>query len=235
MQFTYLIIILLLFTGCAPVFNEFQGADTVGKGNRQITPYISSSQVKSTNSDDSDLSVSGDINSTIGIRYAYGITNMRDIHLKYDNIDGEGGVVEGFLISLGIKQFIYSEQNNIHRLSFYLPLSYASRSIQNITDLEMDGSGETQTYLLLEPTIIASSKLSNKFDLNYSAKFIQKIAGDDLGDNIKENGIGLNMSIIFPLSEMISLIPEYGILFWDKEQFTHSGIGINLDLNKLNQ
>ena len=234
MRFLNLALLLFLFTSCAPVFNEFQGANTVGKGNKQITPYISSSQVKSSDSDESNLSV-GDINNTIGIRYAYGINDNRDIHLKYDKIDGEGGVIEGFLMSIGVKQFISREQNNKHRLSFYLPLSYASRSIQDISGIEMDDSGDTQNYLLLEPTIIASSKLSKNIDLNYSAKYIQKIAGDDIGDDIDENGFGLNLSVTFSLSEMISLIPEYGILFWDEEQFIHSGIGINVDLDKINQ
>ena len=130
---------------------------------------------------------------------------------------------------------MYKDTVHNYRASFYFPISYASRNIEENDLIDIDeGSSEYQSYVLIEPTIIASSKLHKLFDLNVSTKFIQKIAGDDLGDDTNEYGLAFNISggITLPEFKGISIIPEYGILFWDNDKFTHTGVGLSLDLSK---
>jgi len=232
-----LILLLFIFNGCAPVFNEFQGADTVGQSNTVVTPYFSDSKaIPGDDSDDSDI---GDVdaNSTMGIRIAYGLSDKRDIHLKLEKIDGNGSFISGSLFSLGFKYFLYHDTVNNYRASFYLPISYASRTIESNDLIDMDeGADADQSFILVEPTIIASSQLHNLFDLNVSTKFIQKIGGDELGDDINEYGLAFNISSAISLPEIsgFSFIPEYGVLFWDDDKFTHTGFGVSVDLSKLN-
>tara|TARA_A100001011_G_C14176805_1_gene784979 strand:+ start:115 stop:831 length:717 start_codon:yes stop_codon:yes gene_type:complete len=231
--FSSILLSIFIFNGCAPVFNEFQGADTVGNKNTLITPYFSESKALP---DDSDSDISSiDANSTIGLRVAHGISDKSDIHLKLEKIDGNGGYISGSIFSLGYKHFLYKDTVHNYRASFYFPISYASRNIEENDLIDIDeGSSEYQSYVLIEPTIIASSKLHKLFDLNVSTKFIQKIAGDDLGDDTNEYGLAFNISggITLPEFKGISIIPEYGILFWDNDKFTHTGVGLSLDLSK---
>ena len=231
--FSSILLSIFIFNGCAPVFNEFQGADTVGNKNTLLTPYFSESKALP---DDSDSDISNiDANSTIGLRVAHGISDKSDIHLKLEKIDGNGGYISGSIFSLGYKHFLYKDTVNNYRASFYFPISYASRNIEENDLIDIDeGSSEYQSYVLIEPTIIASSKLHKLFDLNVSTKFIQKIAGDDLGDDTNEYGLAFNISggITLPEFKGISIIPEYGILFWDNDKFTHTGVGLSLDLSK---
>jgi len=233
LHFINSILFIFIFYGCAPVFNEFQGADTVGNKNTLITPYFSESKALP---DDSDSDISSiDANSTIGLRVAHGISDKSDIHLKLEKIDGNGGYISGSIFSLGYKHFLYKDTVNNYRASFYFPISYASRNIEENDLIDIDeGSSEYQSYVLIEPTIIASSKLHKLFDLNVSTKFIQKIAGDDLGDDTNEYGLAFNFSggITLPEFKGISIIPEYGILFWDNDKFTHTGVGMSVDLSR---
>ena len=233
-HFINFILFIFVFYGCAPVFNEFQGADTIGDGNTVLTPYISDSKAIPDDSDDSDMD-EVDANSTIGIRIAHGLNDRSDIHVKLEKIDGNGDFISGSIFSLGFKYFLYNDTVNNYRASFYLPISYASRTIQENDLINLDeGASEHQSYILVEPTIIASSKLHKLFDLNISTKFIKKIAGDELGDDLNDYGLAFNLSgaISIPEFKGISFIPEYGILFWDKDQFTHTGFGVSVDLSR---
>tara|TARA_Y100000766_G_scaffold144796_1_gene124425 strand:+ start:424 stop:1140 length:717 start_codon:yes stop_codon:yes gene_type:complete len=231
--FSSLLISVFIFNGCAPVFNEFQSADTVGDKNTLVTPYFSESTAIPDDSDSDASSI--EANNTVGLRIARGISDKSDIHLKLEKIDGNGGYISGSIFSLGYKHFLYKDTVNNYRASFYLPITYATRNIEENAFIDIDeGSSTNQSYILLEPTMIASSKLHRLFDLNVSAKFIQKIAGDDLGEDINESGLAFNISGGITLPELggISIIPEYGILFWDQDKFTHTGLGISLDLSK---
>ena len=231
--FSSLLISVFIFNGCAPVFNEFQSADIVGDKNTSLTPYFSESKALPDDSDSDASSI--EANSTVGLRIAYGISDKSDIHLKLEKIDGNGGYISGSIFSLGYKHFLYKDTVNNYRASFYLPITYASRNIEENDFIDIDeGSSEYQSYILVEPTFIASSKLHRLLDLNISTKFIQKIAGDELGDDINEYGLAFNISggITLPEFRGISIFPEYGILFWDKDKFTHTGLGLSLDLSK---
>ena len=93
--FSSLLMSVFIFNGCAPVFNEFQSADTVGDKNTLVTPYFSESTAIP---DDSDVS-SIEANNTVGLRLARGISDKSDIHLKLEKIDGNGGYISGSIFS----------------------------------------------------------------------------------------------------------------------------------------
>lgn len=218
--YTLCLSIAFMITGCAPSFPEFQGADLVGKGKMKLTPYFIS-----TLSDDEELTEildvldinDGKLQSSMGLIFAYGLTDSSDGHIKYESIKGEGGLVDGSIISLGIKFKLYSIGN--HRISGYLPLSYSTRNFKSAI---IDKSNNYQT---IEPTLLVSSKLFDKLDLNYSAKMIFKIGGDDTDED--DSGYAFNFSGSIPIPNLpnLILIPEYGILNVGEESFNHSGVG----------
>ena len=238
LHFINSILFIFIFYGCAPVFNEFQGADTVGKGNTHITPYMSTS--KFLPDDDSGDDSDQDMNDNMGIRIAYGINDISDIHLKLEKIDGNGGFIDGSIYSLGFKYFLYNNKIEKYRASFYLPITYAEQRLNPSSGIIDDGGGiemdgdDSRSYTLLEPTLIMSSKLHELFDFNFSTKFIQQIGGTELDEDIADFGISFNVSgiISFPEFEGLSFIPEYGILFWDGDKYSHTGFGMSVDLSK---
>ena len=204
---------IFIFYGCAPVFNEFQGADTVGKGNTHITPYMSTS--KFLPDDDSGDDSDQDMNDNMGIRIAYGINDISDIHVKLEKIDGNGGFVDGSIYSLGFKYFLYNNKMEKYRASFYLPITHAQQRINSSGiiddggDIEMDGD-DSRSFTLLEP-----------------------IGGTELDEDVADFGISFNVSgiISFPEFKGLSFIPEYGILFWDGDKYSHTGFGMSVDLS----
>ena len=236
--FFSLLISIFIFNGCAPVFNEFQSADTVGKDNTRITTYMSTS--KFLPDDDSGDSSAQDMNDNIGIRIAYGINDVSDIHLKLEKIDGNGGFIDGSIYSLGFKYFLYNNELEKYRASFYLPITYAEQHtnsessgiIDDGGDTEIDGD-DSRSFTLLEPTLIMSSKLHELFDFNFSTKFIKQIGGTELDEDVPNFGISFNVSGIISLPELkgLSFIPEYGILFWDGDKYSHTGLGMSVDLS----
>ena len=83
--FSSLLMSVFIFNGCAPVFNEFQSADTVGDKNTLVTPYVSESTAIPDDSDSDASSI--EANNTVGLRIARGISDKSDIHLKLEKID----------------------------------------------------------------------------------------------------------------------------------------------------
>jgi len=126
---------------------------------------------------------------------------------------------------LGIKFKLYSIGN--HRISGYIPLSYSTRNLKSFDffDESEESNNESLNYQTIEPTLLVSSKLFDKLDLNYSAKMIFKIGGDDTGED--DSGFAFNLSGSIPIPNLpnLILIPEYGILNVGEESFNHSGVG----------
>ncbi len=216
--YTLCLSIAFMITGCAPSFPEFQGADLVGKGKMKATPYFTS-----TSSDDEEFD--GELQSSLGVMLAYGLTDSFDGHIKYESIKGEGGLVDGTIISLGIKFKFYSIGN--HRISGYIPLSYSTRNLNSFDffDESEESNNESLNYQTIEPTLLVSSKLFDKLDLNYSAKMIFKIGGDDTDEDDSGYAFNFSGSILIPNFPNLILIPEYGILNVGEESFNHSGVG----------
>jgi len=222
------LLISIIITGCAPSFSEFQGADLVGKGNIEVTPYTSETNAEET----SDDGMSGTLQDSKGFRLSYGLNEKLDVQMEYETIEGQGGYVDGSIMSVGMKYKLYS--NDKLRFSGCLPLSKVKRSM---TQLDLFGGGESesesedQEFTLIEPTILASYKVLDFVDINVSAKILKIIDGDDIGTD--EHGYAFNLSGSLSLSKFVpipninlTVIPEYGVLDVDGDKFNHSGIGL---------
>lgn len=224
---TLLILALLFSIGCAPSFSEFQTADLAGKGTIEVTPYISSTKGEAPSGDTSE---SVDLQDSKGVRIAYGLNNNYDFHFRYENIEVESGYAEGSVISSGLKfklssPFYLSEK---HRFSFYLPVSYYTQKLDLGSSLEdYIGKKGEMNYIAVEPTLLGSSKILNKFDINYSGKIIKKISGDDIEEDVI---YVFNCSITLPISSAARLMPEYGLCKMGDQSYTYSGIGISIKL-----
>ena len=217
--------ISIIITGCAPSFSEFQGADLVGKGNIEVTPYTSETNAEET----SDDAMSGTLQDSKGFRLSYGLNEKLDVQMEYETIEGQGGYVDGSIMSVGMKYKLYS--NDKLRFSGCLPLSKAKRSMNQIDFGIGESESEEQEFTLIEPTILASYKVLNFVDINVSAKILKKIDGDDIETD--EDGYALNLSASLSLSKFVSIpninltvIPEYGVLDIDGEKFNHFGMGL---------
>ena len=207
--------------GCAPAFTEFQGADLVGKGKIEVTPYFSS-----TSSSDEDAP-SGDIQDSKGLRLAYGLSEKFDANIKYEKIDISSGMGDGSVFGLGLKYNLYSDEK--HRFSVNLPIVFSTQNI-DVTDPFSEGSSSmSYSYRTIEPTVLGSSKILNNIDVNYSAKMLIKIAGDGTDS---DNGYAFNLSglLFIPQNPKIGFMPEYGILKVDDSSFSHFGIGLLMKL-----
>jgi len=218
------LLISIIITGCAPSFSEFQGADLVGKGNIEVTPYTSKTNAEET----SDDAMSGTLQDSKGFRLSYGLNKKLDVQMEYETIEGQGGYVYGSIMSVGMKYKLYS--NDKLRFSGCLPLSKVKRSMKIDFGIG-ESESEEQEFTLIEPTILASYKVSNFVDINVSAKILKKIDGDDIETD--EDGYALNLSGSLSLSKFVSIpninltvIPEYGVLDIDGEKFNHFGMGL---------
>ena len=222
-----LISTFFIFYGCAPSFTEFQGADLVGKKNIVITSYMSSTSADDLieENDEESMPISGeDFQDTKGLRFAYGLNDRFDVHLKYESIKADGGFVDGSVMSIGLKSLFYS--NGKHRFSWYFPISHSTQNA-NMINLDDGGSNinsQSNRYQTIEPTIIGSSNFYRNFDLNYSAKMLIQIGGDEFGND--ENGYAFNVSGSFPVGKLdyLTFIPEFGTLIIDDQSFSHLGL-----------
>ena len=226
MQIKKIIVLLIsiIITGCAPSFSEFQGADLVGKGNIEVTPYTSE-----TNAEEASGLNSSSLQNSKGFRLSYGLNEKLDFQMEYETIEGQGGFVDGSIMSVGMKYKLYS--NDKLRFSGCLPLSKAKRSMNQIDFGIGESESEEQEFTLIEPTILASYKVLNFVDINMSAKILKIIDGDDIETD--EDGYALNLSGSLSLSKFVSIpninltvIPEYGVLDIDGDKFNHFGMGL---------
>tara|TARA_Y100000996_G_C22413357_1_gene598218 strand:+ start:35 stop:757 length:723 start_codon:yes stop_codon:yes gene_type:complete len=225
--------IVLLFTGCAPSFSEFQTADLAGEGTLEVTPYISTakgSEISLNSMEESSSDETVDLQGSKGVRIAYGLSGVHDFHFRYESIEAESGYAEGYLISSGFK-FKIPTITQKHRFAFYFPISYYSQesvlSLSSTSSSSEFSNQEEMHYITLEPTLLGSSQLFNKFDINYSGKIIKQISGDDTDEDML---YVLNCSLTLPISKVASLIPEYGVCKAGDQSYIHSGIGILIKL-----
>ena len=139
-----------------------------------------------------------------------------------ESIEGEGGFIDGSLISLGIKFKLYA--NEKHRYSGCLPISYYTQRISFSDPFTGESENESAYLKTIEPTLLGSSKIYKNIDINYSAKIIKQIDADDTSE---DTGYAFNLSSSIPISKF-TLIPEYGVLNIEDQSYNHSGVGISI-------
>ena len=220
-KFISLFTALLCFS-CAPSISEFQSADLVGKGRIEAVPYLVGAEAK-------EEGQSMELQDSKGIRIAYGVNNNFDLHFKYESMVGNGDYIKGSAISLGFKGRLYTTPQ--HRISFCMPFSYYQQNTSSggigsiFGDSSMDITPPAQTHITIDPTLLASSRVLNNIDINYSGKMIKRIGGDEI-DADMETGYAFNVSASIPIAKF-KLIPEYGLLKIDDQKYVYKGVGVS--------
>lgn len=200
--------LVVVFTGCAPVFSELQNARTVGEGNFELTPGYSSYNLIRDNGEKHKK-----VQENVSIQGAYGITSRWDLRFRSDyswtddisfNTYKEGF----FTYSFGPKYSIIENW-----FSVYLPFS---------SDLDEDidnGSHLDPTVLFTVPSLGKKESL----DLNLSSKYMIPLFGSGRDDMI---GINFGVSVSGNLKRW-ALMPEYGLLYnpSDKGHFSQLSLG----------
>ncbi len=159
-------VILALFTGCAPVFSDLQSARTLGSGQVELTPYYTNTGKESD---------SKGINH-IGTNFGIGLNENIDIRGKIDRSWMEGEENTGFtVVGLGPKFSLIP-----NRIALFIP---AGRAFGN-------DAGNTWQ---MQPTVFLTQPIiPEKLELTLSPKYLLNLC-QDCGGNFATN-IGISGS-----------------------------------------
>jgi hypothetical protein len=209
----FLIISVVVLNSCAPVFSELQSARTVGKNRIELTPSFSSVSYASDGNNSSAANVNNEVQRHFGFQTAYGLSSNTDIRMRYEYIwisDNSSDVPGINVLGVGPKYCYIKE-----RLSFYLPIGLAFGK-----DINSAKTWELQPTLLISIPVAA-----NKFELNFSPKYLIPFTSNN------GNHLALNFGASFSddLTKW-AIRPEYGILFYqgNSSYFSHFSIGFSL-------
>ena len=203
-------LVALLVQGCAPVFSEIQSAKLVGKGAIEVTASIST--VSFAEGVDSDH-----VQSHLGLQAAYGLGNNVDFRIRYErvfesfeNFSANPVHVIGFGPKIGITS------GSFHA-ALYLPVG-------NVYDTEMREFAPD--FWQFHPTLLLTIPVSEKFEVNPSAKVLIYLQQEDAD---KLLAINLGAGISTDLTKW-AIRPEVGILINPGEEgiFTQFSLGYTL-------
>lgn len=202
-----LVIAIFSLSGCVTIFSEFQDAETIGKGNYEITP--SSSIVTLSDEGESDH-----VQSNFGVQLGTGINDKVDMRFRLE-VPTLPGASESFgdfwAVGVGPKFQILED-----KLAGYVPLGFGF------------GDGiETSDSFEIQPTLIGTVPINSSIDFNPSLKLIFPFSDRD-------NAIALNLGFAV-WKENIGIRPEVGVLGsleGGEGTFAHYGIGLTYRIQK---
>lgn len=188
--FLVLMALVMNHYSCAPVFNELQTAQMVGKGNVEIFPSFSSVSVTEDGETDN-------VQNQLGIQGGYGISDKVELRFRYEYVylTGENDFSDGLsVIGFGPKVSLIE-----NRLAFSLPIG---RPFGN-DDEDFDEMWE------IHPTIMCTLPISkDQFDLTMSSKYLIRLESD------VDNLIAFNLGAAIGTNlNNWSIRPEFEILF----------------------
>lgn len=204
----FLFLTFVVSQGCVTIFSEFQSAETLGKGNYEVTP--SASIVAYYDEYESERA-----QNSIGVQYGYGITDKLDLKTRLeipwvsDEIAPFGDI---FVFGFGPKFGIVEK-----RFSIYTPVGFA-----------FGNEIETSETIEFHPTALYSIPVSEHFEINTSGKFILPITTDN--DPFYAINIGLGI-----WNDNIGIRPEIGLLKSTQTMdgnYVHFGLGLSLRSSK---
>jgi hypothetical protein len=230
-QISILMFLLFIFgIACAPAFSEFQGAEVIGKGNIEVTPFYSSVSMDISNSEYNeeedenplDTSSDGEIQTHIGVHLAYGLSDKIDIRAKYEKISPTIDFgVSAKVMSLGLKYKLLS--NDSYIFSIYAPLTIVSMSMSlDLTDESTDDEDTSDNMNIFEPTFLLTVPIKTPFgniDINPSFKILIPLEEDS-----PDNGLVFNLGSGYNFKNFV-IRPEFGVLLLEDEKYHHFGIG----------
>lgn len=226
------------FTGCAPSFSDYQGADVVGKGNIGLNLYTSKTSVEindeadDSSGEESTLESSGKLQDSNGIRFSYGLSDKMDAQFEYEIISA--GLIKGNITTFGIKYNFYKSDKL--RISTCLPISFGKQEMESMSLLDTSTDAVSQDGKIFEPTILFSYNLFKNFDFNMSTKFLKAI--DKPEEMETDDAYALNFGGSLSLDKLlkiegynISILYEYGLLDFDGQTYNQSGLGLSIKNN----
>lgn len=202
-----LLSLFLTLPGCVTIFSDFQSAETLGKGNVEVTPAASG--VGLTDDGESER-----IQSNYGVQMGIGVADGVDarIRIEFPTLYGEPSTFGDFIIFAAGPKF----RLNGDYIAAYLPLGFM-----------MGEDVETSETWEIQPTLLFSVPISEEIEFNPSAKIILPF-----GD--RDATFAFNAGFAFWLDN-IAIRPELGIMksFEDPEgTFYHYGIGFTYKILK---
>ena len=197
--------LLVSFSGCVTIFSDFQSAETLGKGNTEITP--AASIVTFSNDGESEH-----IQTNLGIQFGAGLSETMDLRarLELPSIPGEdfGNIGDFFVFGVGPKFQIVEK-----KVAAYIPFGAAFGE-----DIETDDTFEVQ------PTLLLSFPLSEQIEINPSTKLIVPLGSD------RDATFAINLGFA-AWNNNFGIRPEIGLMksLEDSEgTFFHFGLGFSL-------
>ncbi|MEQ9264835.1 MAG: hypothetical protein RLN81_06410 [Balneolaceae bacterium] len=198
-----LILFVFLTSNCVTIFSEFQSADTLGKGNTEITP--AASIVNFSNDGESDH-----IQTNMGVQVGYGVSEVTDLRFRFEAPSyGDDLSTFGEIFAVGFGPKIQLIEDKV---AAYMPLGFAFGE-----DIETSETFE------IHPSVLMTFPINETTELNPSMKLIMPF--DD-----RDAALALNLGVGF-WNDNIGLRPEIGIMKSLEEgdgTFVHFGVGLSI-------
>jgi hypothetical protein len=178
-------LLLLVLPGCMPFLADQQSARLLPEGDVEVTPSFSSVSF-------SAQGETAHIQDQYGVRLGYGAADQVELRATYERIRFVGGDGGLNVIGAGIKTAIVPDV-----LAFYLPVGFVTG-----TDIQ------TRRTWTVAPTLLATYRAGQTFEITPSAKAIYPFAAQDpqlfLGFHL---GAGISTDL-----DVWALRPEVGLV-----------------------
>src|SRR5262245_54947668 len=178
-----------LLAGCVPFLADHQSARVLPRGEMELTPSFS--YVSFSNEGETEH-----IQDQFGARFGYGLAEQVDFHATFERISFDRDVADDLnlnLIAFGAKIGLVPD-----RVAFYVPIGFAfGEPVEDVF----------QT-LTVAPTLLATWRASQQFELTPSVKAIYPFGADDPELFL---GVHLGAGISYDL-ERWALRPEVGLV-----------------------
>jgi hypothetical protein len=196
MRVSILLACAAVLPSCAPVFSDLQSAKLVGRGRVELTP--SASTVSFADDGDTDH-----VQNHVGVQVATGVADRLDLRARYERVEGVNAVGAGPKLSL-VKD----------KVAIYVPVGFAFGD-------DVASSESWQVH----PTLLLTAPVSDRFELNGSAKYLYSFEEDTDGLVAFNVGAGLSTNL-----EKWAIRPEVGILVNPGEEghFTQFSLGVSV-------
>ena len=208
MKVHFLVFLLLtptcILSGCVTIFSDFQSAETLGKGNTEISANTSLSYFSENDEQEH-------VQTNIGLQFGLGISESVDLRSRIE-MPSIGNTLETFgdyyVFGLGPKMQLIEG-----RMSGYLPIGFlAGKDVVAAETFEM------------QPTLLFTIPVSDIIEINPSFKYTIPIQND------RPAAVVLNIGSAIWIKN-VGIRPEIGFLkTLDDNQDKYLNVGIGLSL-----
>lgn len=200
-----ILLLLVTFQNCAPVFSDMQSARLVGKGSFEVTPSYSTVNF-------AEEGESEGIQNHVGAQFALGLSDKVDLRARFEHIWlKEDGEFNEQIFGIGPKFSLVKD-----RIAGYLPVGFAFSDV-----------GES---IQIHPTLLFTVPIvPDKLDFNPSAKYLISFCDGC------ENLVAVNAGLAFSEDiARWALRAEYGLLYNPGESghFGQFSVGFSYTFSK---